>query len=72
MLIPSSYRGCEGFEYVVPLCTKETAEGDPIEGVLLNKGFIPGEFAHVAHRFKIENSFKPETFVAYVSKLAEH
>jgi hypothetical protein len=41
MLIPSSYLGQEGFEYVVPVCTKETAEGDPIEGVLLNKGFIP-------------------------------
>lgn len=64
--------GLAGFEYVVPLCTKETPEGDPIEGVLLNKGFIPYEFAHVAHRMKIENSFRPETFVAYVSRLDEY
>jgi hypothetical protein len=40
-MIPSSDKGVEGFEYIVPLCTKETADGDPIEGVLLNKGFIP-------------------------------
>lgn len=72
MLIPSNFKGEAGFEYVVPLCTKETAEGDPIEGVLLNKGFIPEYYGHVAHRMKIENSFKPETFIAYVSKLDEH
>ena len=72
MLIPSHSYGIEGYEYVVPLCTKETADGIAVEGVLLNKGFIPYEFAHVAHRMKIENSFKPETFTAYVSRLDEY
>jgi len=67
MFIPSTYRGMEGFEYVVPVCTKETADGDPIEGVLINKGFIPYYLKSVASRFKIENSFKPETFTCYVS-----
>jgi len=45
-----------GFEYVVPVVTKETPEFTEQEGILVNKGFIPAEFAHVANRFKLENS----------------
>jgi len=58
MLIPSKSFGLDGYEYVVPCVTKETADGDPLEGVLVNKGFIPKEFGHVASRFRIENSFE--------------
>jgi cytochrome oxidase assembly protein ShyY1 len=48
ILIPSKSFGLAGYEYVVPIVTKETPEGDALEGVLLNKGFIPHEFAEVA------------------------
>jgi len=41
MLIPSKSYDMDGFEYVVPLCIKETKDGIPLEGVLVNKGFIP-------------------------------
>jgi hypothetical protein len=41
MLIPSTYYVLHGYEYIVPLVAKETPEGEPIEGVLVNKGFIP-------------------------------
>lgn len=56
-MLPSRKVGYEGYEYVVPLCTKETPEGDPIEGVFINKGFVPHEYANVACRYKIEDSF---------------
>jgi len=59
--------GLEGYEYVVPLCTKETVDGIPLEGVLVNKGFIPFDKYHPATRYRIENSFKPETIYGYVS-----
>ena len=57
MLIPSKSYGLDGFEYVVPLVTKETKDGDPIEGVLLNKGFIPAWYGEVAHRMRIEDAW---------------
>ena len=41
MLIQTTSYGLEGFEYVVPLCIKETKDGIPLEGILVNKGFIP-------------------------------
>lgn len=59
-----------GFEYVVPVVTKENADFSDQEGILVNKGFIPAEFAHVANRYKLENSL-PQTFVGYVSQMAE-
>jgi hypothetical protein len=40
MLIPNKSYGLAGFEYVVPLCIKETKEGIPLEGILVNKGFF--------------------------------
>lgn len=57
MLIPSKSYGLDGYEYVVPLCIKETKDGIPLEGILVNKGFIPKFFANPSSRYKIENSF---------------
>lgn len=56
-LIPSKSYGLEGFEYVVPLVTKETANGDALEGVLLNKGFIPKWYADMGNRMRIEDAW---------------
>ena len=57
MLIPTKNYGLEGFEYVVPLCIKETKDGIPLEGILVNKGFIPKEYKNPECRYKLENSF---------------
>jgi cytochrome oxidase assembly protein ShyY1 len=57
MLVPKRSYGLDGYEYIVPIVTNETKDGDPLEGVLLNKGFVPYEYAPVACRMRIENSF---------------
>jgi len=70
MLIPRLYNGYAGFDYIVPLVTKENEDGSEKEGILLNKGWIPHEYAHVGSRWRIENAL-PQTFDCYVSLNSE-
>lgn len=70
MLIPREYNGYAGFDYIVPLVTNENEDGSFKEGILLNKGWIPHEYAHVGARWRIENAL-PQTFDCYVSLQSE-
>lgn len=67
ILLPRKMEGYHGFEYFVPIVTKENEESTYKEGIYINKGWMPWEYQHTASRFKIENSFTPETHVAFVS-----
>jgi len=70
MLIPRRHEGYRGFDYIVPLVTKENEDGSVQEGILLNKGWIPHEYAHVGARHRIENA-RPQTFDCYLSLQSE-
>jgi len=70
MLVPRTVDGYKGFDYILPLVTKENEDGSIQEGVLLNKGWIPHEYAHIGARWRIENAL-PQTFDCYVSLNSE-
>lgn len=70
MLIPRTVDGYAGFDYILPLVTKENEDGSVQEGVLLNKGWMPHEYAHPGARWRIENAL-PQTFDCYVSLNSE-
>lgn len=70
MLVPRRLEGYNGFDYIVPLVTKENEDGSEQEGILLNKGWLPNEDYHVGNRFRIENSL-PQTFECYLSLNSE-
>lgn len=70
MLVPRTLEGYTGFDYIVPLVTKENEDGSEQEGILLNKGWLPNEDYHPGNRFRIENAL-PQTFDAYVSLNSE-
>lgn len=66
-LVPRTVDGYFGYDYIVPLITKDTEDGSEEYGVLLNKGWIPHEYASPNKRYKIEN-VEEQTFVGYVSR----
>jgi surfeit locus 1 family protein len=70
MLVPRKLEGYHGFDYIVPLVTKENEDGSEQEGILLNKGWLPNEHYHVGNRFRIENAL-PQTFECYLSLNSE-
>jgi len=71
VLIPCYQYGLKGYQYIVPLVTKEDENGDNQEGILLNKGFIPESEREIPNRLRLED-VSPQTFTAYVSKLEEY
>lgn len=46
MMIPTISYGLKGFEYLVPLVTKENEDGSVQEGLILNLGKHPEGFIH--------------------------
>lgn len=72
MLIPRKLENYHGYEYIVPVVTKENEDGTYQEGILVNKGWMPHEYYHVGSRFRIENAFYPETFTCFVSEGGDH
>lgn len=70
MLVPRTVANYKGFDYILPLVTKENEDGSVQEGILLNKGWIPHEYEHIGARWRIENSL-PQTFDCYVSLNSE-
>lgn len=59
-----------GYEYLVPLVTREDSEGLNQEGFLLAKGFIPYLYREANARYKMED-VNEQTFIAYVTQLPE-
>lgn len=55
MMIPAKSYGLYGFEYLVPFVTKENEDGSVQEGLILNLGFIPREYAPIWARARVEN-----------------
>jgi cytochrome oxidase assembly protein ShyY1 len=69
-MIPRRTHYYDGFEYVVPLVTKENPDGSNQHGVLLSRGWIPHEWEHPAARWKVENA-RSQRFYGYLSELSE-
>eukprot|EP01017_Pseudomicrothorax_dubius_P045986 TRINITY_DN8039_c0_g4_i1.p1 TRINITY_DN8039_c0_g4~~TRINITY_DN8039_c0_g4_i1.p1 ORF type:complete len:335 (+),score=89.52 TRINITY_DN8039_c0_g4_i1:62-1006(+) len=67
MLVPRWVNGYFGYDYIVPLITRETEDGSKTWGLLLNKGWIPHEYEHPGSRYRIEDS-SPQTFEGYVTR----
>ncbi len=59
-----------GYEYVVPLVTKESKAGVTQYGYMFSKGFLPVEWKEPGNRMRIEDT-DPQTFEGFVSRLDE-
>ncbi|EAR87578.2 SURF1 family protein (macronuclear) [Tetrahymena thermophila SB210] len=66
MMIPAKSYGLHGFEYLVPFVTKENEDGSVQEGLILNLGFIPREYAPIWARARVEN-VEEQTFTCVVT-----
>jgi len=71
MLIPRKLEGYHGYDYVVPLVTKENEDGTVQEGLLVNKGWVHHDHERPTQRFRLENAWYPETFTTFLSVMPE-
>mmetsp|Transcript_21985 Transcript_21985/g.18850 ORF Transcript_21985/g.18850 Transcript_21985/m.18850 type:complete len:119 (+) Transcript_21985:431-787(+) len=67
MLIPAVHEGYNGFELIAPLVTKESPGLTNKNGILMNQGFIPHEFYHIAERVRTEDAETYYDYEAYVT-----
>ena len=57
MYIPYKIHNYQGYQFIVPLITKEDKNYDNRHGILVNKGWLPHENKDPKDRFLPENSF---------------
>eukprot|EP01016_Furgasonia_blochmanni_P031460 TRINITY_DN324_c0_g1_i1.p2 TRINITY_DN324_c0_g1~~TRINITY_DN324_c0_g1_i1.p2 ORF type:complete len:339 (-),score=97.06 TRINITY_DN324_c0_g1_i1:203-1219(-) len=64
--IPKKTDNYPGFDYILPLVTRENKDSTEQWGLLLNSGWIPHEYRWPHDRYKLESS-DPQTFDGYVT-----
>jgi surfeit locus 1 family protein len=68
MFIPRDLHNYDGYDYIVPVVTKENATFDEQIGVLVNKGFMPHEYKDLGNRWRLENASQTYDFVGMVTR----
>lgn len=68
MYIPKRVHNYEGYDWVVPVVTKEDENLDNRSGLLVNRGWLPGEYKNPDERLHYEDSFSQFEYVGVVNR----
>lgn len=68
MLIPRKVHNYQGFDYIVPVVHKESADFSQQTGLLVNRGFLPHEYKSIGSRCRAEDAYNTYEFVGMVTK----
>ena len=68
MLIHSKIHNYNGFEYYLPVVTKEDERLQNRSGIIVNRGWMPHEYKDPANRWKVEDAISTQEIVGVVHR----